>query len=194
MKVICITGGMGTGKTVVAKIIESMGYPVYYSDIRAKQMYFLPEIKEKVIEIIGERAYLSDYEIDKNYIASRIFANAEILKKINGLIHNAVKSDFEKFIEDHKGKSWIFKESALIFEAGLTNTCAKIILVTAPMDIRIKRIKKRDGLDDEEIIQRIKHQWDDEKKRSQVDFVITNDGKTAVLPQVLEIMTKLGMN
>lgn len=191
MKVICITGGIGSGKTIVSKIIATMGYPVYHSDERAKKMYFLPEVKEEVIKILGKQAYLSDNEIDKKYIATKIFSDKELLSKINKLIHTAVKKDFEKFIDEHKGKQWIFKESALIFESGLFNTCDKIILVTAPVDVKIERIKKRDGLGDEEIIQRMKHQWNDDKKLSKADFVINNDGQAALLPQVLMVLDKL---
>lgn len=191
MKVICITGGIGSGKTIVSKIIATMGYLVYHSDERAKKMYFLPEVKEEVIKILGKQAYLSDNEIDKKYIATKIFSDKELLSKINKLIHTAVKKDFEKFIDEHKGKQWIFKESALIFESGLFNTCDKIILVTAPVDVKIERIKKRDGLCDEEIIQRMKHQWNDDKKLSKADFVINNDGQAALLPQVLMVIDKL---
>ncbi len=190
MNIICITGGMGSGKSTVAKIIEACGYPVYYSDERAKRMYFLPEVKQEIIRVLGDKAYLSDKEINKKYIASKIFSDKEILNQVNGIIHRAVKKDFQAFVELHKESKCIFKESALIFEVQLINTCDKIILVTAPKAVRIQRIKKRDNLSEEEIIQRMKNQIDDEEKILRSHFIIENNEYEPLLPKVLDVIEK----
>lgn len=191
MKIICITGGIGSGKSTVAKIIQTLGYPVYYSDEKAKQMYFLTDVKNQIIEILGKDAYLNDKQINKNYIASKIFSDKSLLEKINHIIHSAVKKDFQTFLNEHKEKNIVFKESALIFEAGLQNNCDKIILVTAPKDIRIKRVMKRDNLSEKEILQRMNNQWNDEEKIKHSDYVIVNSEEEPLLPKVLNILKKI---
>ncbi|GIV26587.1 MAG: dephospho-CoA kinase [Bacteroidia bacterium] len=191
MKIICITGGIGSGKTTVAKIFETLGYPVYYSDERAKAMYFLPEVKRQIIQILGKDAYINENTLNKKYIADRIFADSQLLNQVNQIIHSAVKQDFQEFLKEHADSDFLFKESALIFEAQLQTACHKIILVTAPREIRVQRIKQRDKLSDDEIIKRMSKQMPDEEKIKQVDFVIHNNETEPLLPKVLEIFIHL---
>ncbi len=191
MNVVCITGGIGSGKTTVAQIIETLGYPVYYSDERAKAMYFIPEIKQKVIQWLGEEAYLNATTLNRPYIAHKIFSDEVLLNRINTLIHSAVQKDFQGFVKEHSDAEFMFKESALIFESQLQSSCYKIILVTAPKQIRIQRIKNRDHLSEEEIIQRMSRQIEDEKKLAQVDFIIYNNEEEPLLPKVLDILEKI---
>lgn len=189
--IICITGGMGSGKSYVAKIFETIGYPVYYSDTRAKQMYLHPEIKEQIINLLGKDAYLNDYQINKKYIANKIFSDKNLLNQLNSIIHPAVKKDFEKFVQENTFHKIIFKESALIFEQGIQNTCNKIILVTAPEELKIKRIQQRDSLTTQEIIARVNHQWTDDKKIPLSDYVIVNDEKQPLLPQIVSVLENI---
>ena len=191
MKVVCITGGMGSGKSTVARMIEVLGYPVYYSDERAKCMYFLPEVKAQMLELLGTEAYLNERELNRSYIARKIFSDDALRNKVNAIIHEAVRRDFYEYQKEHLKARIIFKESALIFEAGLQKDCDEIILVTAPKDIRIERIKGRDDMREEEIISRMSKQWDDEKKIPLADFVMVNDEREALLPKVLEIVEKI---
>lgn len=191
MKVVCITGGMGSGKTYVAKVFEALGYPVYYSDDKAKQMYFLPEIKKQVLELLGADAYINENEINKKFIASKIFSNKNLLSKVNTIIHTAIKQDFEKFIQLNKDKKIVFKESALIFEAGLQNSCDKIILITAPLELKIKRIQQRNSISKEEILNRLQHQSDDDQKKLNSHFIIVNDEKQPMIPQIVTILKQL---
>lgn len=191
MKIVCITGGIGSGKSLVSKIIETLGYPVYCSDERAKQMYFHPEIKLKVIDLLGTEAYINDYQINKKHIADKIFSDKHLLNQINEIIHNAVKDDFKNFLQKHQNSSLIFKESALIFEAQLQKNCDKIILVTAPTELRIQRVMKRDNISKEEVLNRMKHQLDDSIKISQSDYVIQNDEQHSLLVQVFRILDDL---
>jgi dephospho-CoA kinase len=189
--IVCITGGIGSGKTIVAKIFEVLGYPVYYSDERAKAMYYLPDIKQKVIDYLGDNAYTPDGQINKPYIAQKIFSDNDLLQKINTLIHTAVHKDFEEFKKKHSNAPIIFKESALIFEANIQSTCDKIILVTAPEKLKIERIKKRDNLDEQSILQRMQKQWSDDKKIVLSDYVIMNDETEPLLPKVLKILEEI---
>lgn len=191
MKIIGITGGMGSGKTTVAKIIESMGYPVYFSDDRAKQMYFLPDVKDKVITILGKDAYIEDKELNKQYVSEKIFSDKSLLQEINQLIHTAVKKDFEQFKTEYKNAPFIFKESALLFEANIHKECDGIILVTAPENIRIERIKKRDHLSEQEIKKRLSVQMSEEEKIKYSNFIIQNNEAEPLLPKVLDILFKI---
>ncbi len=191
MKIIGITGGMGSGKTTVAKIIESMGYPVYFSDDRAKQMYFLPDVKDKVITILGKDAYINDKELNKQYVSEKIFSDKKLLQDINQLIHTAVKKDFEQFKTEYTNTPFIFKESALLFEANIHKECDSIILVTAPESIRIERIKKRDHLSEQEIKKRLSVQMAEEEKIKYSNFIIQNNEAEPLLPKVLDILFKI---
>lgn len=191
MRVVCITGGIGSGKSTVARVIEALGYPVYYSDERAKCMYFLPEVRAKIVSLLGAEAYLNERELNRGYIARKIFSDDVLLNKVNKIIHQAVEQDFYNYQKAHSDAGVVFKESALIFEAGLQKGCDKIILVTAPKEIRAERIKRRDGMSEEEIMNRMRKQWDDAEKIPLVDFVIVNDEREALLPKVLEIVEKI---
>lgn len=191
MQIVCITGGIGSGKTFVAKIFEALQYPVYYSDIRAKQMYFIPEIKQQIIQILGTEAYINEKEINKKYIASKIFNDKNLLDSVNAIIHQAVQEDFKEFVQQNQYCKIIFKESALIFEAGLQNSCNKIVLVTAPPELKIKRIKEREHLNEEEMFKRMAHQWNDDKKMPLSDYIIVNDEKQELLPQIVNVLADL---
>jgi len=189
--IVCITGGIGSGKSTIAKIFEVLGYPVYYSDERAKVMYYLQDIKQKVINYLGKDAYTPDGQINKPYIAQKIFSDNDLLQKINTLIHSAVHKDFEEFKKKHNNSPIIFKESALVFESHIHSSCDKIILVTAPKKLKIERIKKRDNLDEQSILQRIQKQWPDEKKIPLSHYIIINDETEPLLPKILKILDEI---
>jgi dephospho-CoA kinase len=189
--IVGLTGGIGTGKSTVAKLFEVLGCPVYNSDDRAKAVYYDPEIKQQITSLLGENAYDQRGKIDRQFISGKIFNDKELLQKVNAVIHPAVGKDFMAFLIKHSESKIIIKESALLFEAGLKEKVNKIILVTAPMDVRIERIMKRDAHTKEQILSRISHQLPDETKIPQSDFVIVNDGEQAVIPQVLKIYDTL---
>lgn len=191
MKVVGITGGIGTGKSTVAKLFEVMGVPVYNSDHRAKAMYFLPEVKAKVVELLGPEAYKSDTEVNREVISKKIFSNSTLLSKINAIIHPAVENDFNQFLETNKQHKFVIKETALLFETGLYKKVDKIVLVMAPMKVRLERIKQRDHTTEEEIYKRIKHQMPDEEKQPISDFVIDNNDTDGLIPQVIAVYNKL---
>ncbi|MDP2386645.1 MAG: dephospho-CoA kinase [Bacteroidota bacterium] len=191
MKTIGLTGGIGSGKSTVARIFEVMGVPVYYSDDRAKEMYYVPEIKEKVIALLGKEAYLSDHQIDKKFIANKIFSNTDLLQQINNIIHPAVKKDFAEWATTKQGHIFVLKESALLFETGIYKTLDASILVVSPEQLRAKRIAKRDNLTEAEVITRFKSQMNDEQKIPLATYIIHNDEECSLIEQTLKIKEAL---
>jgi len=186
MRVLGLTGGIGSGKSTVARIFETLGVAVYNSDLRAKELYLVPEIKTKVEELLGKSAY-KDAGLDRNYIRSRIFSEPALLEKINKIIHPAVKKDFELFKKAHGKDPYLIKETALLFEAGIARSVDKILLVTTTPELRTARLAKRDKLTEKEIAQITENQWPDSKKIKDSDWVIENKEEKLLIPQVLKI-------
>lgn len=191
--IIGLTGGIGSGKSVVAKVFEILGCAVFYSDDAAKNIYYNADIKAKVIELLGVESYNADGKINKPYISTKIFSDTSLLHKLNEVIHPAVKTEFEKFVGDNPGKI-IIKESALLFEAKVNASMNKIIMVAANDSLRIERVMKRDGLSKEQVEQKIKSQLSQEDKIKLADFVIYNNEERFVIRQVLTIYNQLKTN
>jgi dephospho-CoA kinase len=189
--IVGLTGGIGSGKSTVAQIFEVLGCPVYNSDERAKEMYYIPEVKEEVIRVLGKEAYYYDGKINKDFISLKIFNDPAFLGQINGIIHPAVGKDFEEFLKEHKDAKIIIKESALLFEANLTDKVDRLILVTAPHDVKVARLKKRDNSTEAQINDRIKNQLADEYKIAKSHFVIENDEQKPLISQVLKVYNQL---
>ncbi|MBL7895078.1 MAG: dephospho-CoA kinase [Bacteroidia bacterium] len=189
--IVGLTGGIGTGKSTVGKLFQVLGVPVYNSDDRAKELYFLPEVKEKVTALLGNEAYHADGSLNRAYISQKIFSDSSLLSKINGIIHPAVEEDFTSFKEEYKTHKYIIKETALLFETGLYKKVDKIILVMAPLEERLKRVMQRDKSSREDVLKRISHQMPDEEKQPISDFVIDNNETEGLIPQVLAIHQKL---
>ncbi len=188
--VIGLTGGIGSGKSTVARLFEVLGCPVFYSDDVAKEVYFDADVKLKVIALLGNEAYVLENEINKKYISAKIFSDTGLLHQLNAIIHPAVIERFKIFKNKHIGKL-VIKETALLFEAKLEAQVDKIVLVAANDDLRITRVMQRDGLSKEEVIKKIKAQLPQEEKILRSDFVITNDEKEFLITQVLAIYNKL---
>ncbi len=189
--VIGLTGGIGSGKTTVAKLFEVMGCAVYSSDERAKDVYFNADVKQQVIDLLGKEAYKNEQEINRNFISSKVFADTTLLQKLNSIIHPAVKTDFIQFVNHYAAHQLIIKESAILFETGIYKDLEKTILVISPLELKLKRLMQRNAFLKEEIEKRMSAQWGDEQKTALADFVITNDDTKALIPQVNEIILKL---
>ena len=192
--IVGLTGGIGSGKTTVAHLFETMGCDIYNSDDKAKEVYFQSEVKVRVIELLGKEAYLDEYEINKKYISKKVFSNTELLHQLNQIIHPAVKSDFILFKSKLPLGTIIIKESAILFETGIYKDLEKTILVTAPLEVKIDRVKKRNSTSEEDIKKRMSAQWTDEQKAPLANFVIVNDGIKALIPQVIKIIQQLKSN
>jgi dephospho-CoA kinase len=189
--IIGLTGGIGSGKSTVAQLFETIGCVIYNSDERAKQLYFKPSIKKQVINLLGNEVYLSETEIDKKNISKKVFSDTQLLHQLNAIIHPAVKDDFTEFKSKFSPETFIIKETALLFETGDFKNLDYTILVTAPLQIKIERVMKRNTISKEEVEKRMAAQWSDEKKIPLADFIIVNDNTQALIPQVLQVIQKL---
>lgn len=188
--IVGLTGGIGTGKSTVAKLLELLGAKIFNSDDKAKEQYFVPEIKQQVIALLGRECYLPDGTLDRKYISGKIFSDTTLLQKLNGIIHPAVGKDFKAFVNSNPGKL-IIKESALLFEVGLDKELDKIILVTSPLELRIERVMKRDNLSRAEVMNKIKSQLSEAEKLKLTKLVVNNDEKEFLIPQTLKIFKEL---
>ncbi len=189
MKVVGITGGIGSGKTTTCKIFECLGVPVYYADVRAKQLMAREPLKAKIIQAFGEQAY-SNGQLNRSYLANKVFNSKEKLSVLNGLVHPAVADDFDEWLEENKHSDYVLKEAAILFESGAYQAVDLSVLVIAPEQVRIDRVMERDGARKEEVLQRMKNQWTQERKVKLADHILNNDGTQLLIPQVLELHKK----
>lgn len=173
MKHIGITGGIGSGKTTVANFFKTYGIPVYIADDEAKKLMHQSPIKEELIELFGEEAYDSSRQLNRSFIASKVFNNKELLEKLNQIVHPRVEKDFQEWAK-HQDSPYVLYEAAILFETGKYKQFDYTILVTAPIETRIKRVQKRDQSSEEEILARMKNQWSDEEKMKLANWIIKN--------------------
>ncbi|MEN9913624.1 MAG: hypothetical protein RL528_345 [Bacteroidota bacterium] len=193
MKRIGITGGIGAGKSLVAEIIKAMGYPVYNSDERAKELTDSnPKIKAGLIHLFGEEIYQND-KLNKFALAQAIFSDDSQREKVNALIHPIVREDFNLWALA-QNNSLVFNESAILFETGSFKIFDAIILVYAPTELRIKRIMKRDNCSENEVLKRINSQFSDEEKYELTGFRVLNDEQTPILEQVEQIILSFSLS
>lgn len=188
--IVGLTGGIGSGKSTVARLLELFGAAVFDSDTVAKKIYFFPEIKTKIIQLLGPDAYISDTQLNRPFIAAAVFANEVLLNQLNAIIHPAVGEAMKKFVSAHAGQL-IVKETALLFETGLDKQVDKILLVTAPDAIRINRVMLRDKVTEKEVRLRMEKQFPQTENVKRADFIIHNDEEQLLIPQVLPIYTAL---
>lgn len=181
-----LTGGIGSGKTTVALVFETLGIPVYYADIAARRiMNTDPELKNAIIKNFGKESYKNG-ELDRAYISSVVFADSYKLDLLNSLVHPATIRDAEQWIETQKSP-YIIKEAALLFESGAAGYLDYIIGIFAPPHIRISRVMERDSISRDEVIKRMHNQIEETIKMKLCDYVITNDEQSLVIPQVLKL-------
>ena len=189
MKVVGITGGIGSGKTTCCQIFEELGVPVYYADSRAKLLMVENPLRAKILQAFGEKAYTGT-QLNRTYLSEQVFGSKEKLSVLNGLVHPAVADDFENWIDENKEAKYVLKEAAILFETGAYQNVDITVLVIAPQEVRLKRVMKRDGSSQEEVKQRMANQWTQERKVKLADHIINNDGKQLIIPQVFELHEK----
>lgn len=186
-----ITGGIGSGKSLVCRLLEVMGIPVYISDVETKQLMATDlSIRKELVALLGEGVYEGGV-LNKSLLASYLFDNPEHARQVNGIIHPRVKEDFRRWVDCRSAFPAVAIESAILIEAGFAGEVDVVVMVYAPEEIRIVRAVKRDSSSRELIEKRIRSQMSDEEKRKQADFVIVNDGETPLIPQVLELIDSL---
>lgn len=186
-----VTGGIGSGKSVVCRIITTLGYPVFYSDDCAKTILATdPDVRETMIDLLGGKAYENNLP-NKIFIAQALFNNPDIRDKINALIHPKVRSAYTSW--HNQQSTATFNEAAILFETGSYKNFDKTILVRSPEELRIQRLLKRDNSTVDEIKKRMQSQWPDEKKAELADFFVDNDEIQLLIPQVLSIIKELNL-
>ncbi|MDP2687984.1 MAG: dephospho-CoA kinase [Aequorivita sp.] len=173
MKIVGLTGGIGSGKTTVAKLFSELGVPVYIADEEAKKLTDSSKsIRSKLIQLLGEQTYI-DGSLNRKYVADKIFTDKALLNAVNAIIHPKVAAHFKKWALRQKA-NYVIKEAAILFENGGYKECDVVILVTAPKALRMQRVIKRDNATQAEIEQRMGNQWSDSKKKKLADIIIEN--------------------
>ena len=191
MVIVGLTGGIGSGKTTVAKMFSDLGVPVYIADTEAKKLTNSSKlIQRELIALLGKNAYINNV-LDRKYVADKIFNDKNLLQAVNSIIHPKVALHFKKWVSKQKS-NYVIKEAAILFENGTYKNCDFIILVTAPKAIRIKRVMERDQATQFEIEQRMDNQWSDEKKEQLADIILENIDIEATKEKVLSIHKSLG--
>jgi len=190
MKLIGLTGGIGSGKSTVARMFKDLGVPVYDSDTEAKLlMVSSKSLRKDIIKLLGEQAYLEE-KLNKTFISNQVFNNAGLLHQLNEIVHPAVKNHFFEWSQN-QNTEYVIQETALIFENTAQANYDAIILVTAPQAQRIQRVVNRDGVDKEQVLDRMVNQLEDSKKINLADYVIENLDLNITKERVYEIHRKL---
>jgi len=186
-----ITGGIGSGKSIIGKVLTVIGFPVFNSDTEAK---LIMTNNEKVIgqvkKVFGENSY-TDNQLNRKFLADQIFNNEQLKEQLNQIVHPAVRQEFEDWSK-RQNTALVFNEAAILFETGRYKDFDYTILVTAPEEMRIQRVIARDNTTSKEVIQRMENQWKDERKKELASFIINNDNATLVTTQIEAILKKLG--
>ncbi len=182
-----MTGNIGSGKTTVGKLFSLRGIPVYHADNRAKELMDDPLVVRKVAQEFGHELVGEDGLILKQKLAAIVFPNQQLLSRLNALIHPLVRADFEQWVMVHDSSPYVLQEAAILFESGFSHLFQRIVLVTAPDDLRIKRVCDRDNVSLEQVKQRDQRQMPQEKKIPLADFVVINDGMHLLDVQVESI-------
>jgi dephospho-CoA kinase len=193
-KIIGLTGGIGSGKSTVANYIASKGIPVYIADEEAKKLMELPEVITSTQAIFEENVLDEFGKLDRKKIAALVFNSPTQLTQLNNIVHPLVKNHFIEWFKIHSNAHFIIKEVAILFETGGNTACDKVILVTAPEEIRIERAMKRDNVSKETIVSRMNNQLPESEKVTKSDFIIHNTdlNKTFIqVDEILKILSKL---
>ena len=191
MLIIGLTGGIGSGKTTVASVFSSFGIPIYNSDVRAKHiMNTNADLIISIKELLGNEAYKNGL-INKPYISNAIFNSKQLLAKINALVHPKVAEDFTSWSKEHSKFSFVIKESAILIESKAYKSVDKIIVVNAPVALRIKRVALRDNADEAAIKARMSNQINDNERNQYADYIINNNSEDSLILQVQKIIKKI---
>ncbi|MFM7218230.1 MAG: dephospho-CoA kinase [Bacteroidota bacterium] len=188
MKVIGITGGIGSGKSIVSSVFRHLGIPVYDADRAVHGLYEKhPELVKRIVEEVSPDVVDAKGRIDRKRLGAVVFADESLLKRLNRIVHPAVRKDFKEWMALHRSAPYVLKEAAILFESGTDKDCDFVITVVAPVELRVQRIRDRDQRSIAEIRKVIEKQSTDEYKMERSRFVIRNSAEEMVLPQVLAI-------
>lgn len=190
MKIVGLTGGIGSGKTTVAQIFEELGVPVYNSDHWAKRIMRSSKVaKRKIVALLGNESY-GNGQLNKTFIAEKVFKDPKLLLQLNKIVHPLVRKSFRAWTQ-RQNHSFVIQEAAIIFEMGNQERYDYIILVTAPKEVRLARVMERDDMDQKEVLERMANQWPDSEKIPLSDFVISNLTLDKTASQVREVYGRI---
>lgn len=182
-----LTGGIGSGKTLVCSVLEKLGAAVYNADREAKRvMNEDPELKMHISTLFGNQAYGGGV-LNREYLASLVFKDPEMLDKLNDLVHPAVGQDFIEWVKKQSHLPYVVKEAAILFESGSDQGMDLTVLVYAGTELRLNRVMLRDGMSREEVLNRMDKQMSEEEKKKRADYIVYNDGSQMLLPQIIEL-------
>jgi len=199
--IIGITGGIGSGKTTLSKLLRAEGYSVYDTDLEARRLQNEHSVmRKKITALFGKDAY-TEHGLNRAFIGELVFTKPELLIKLNSIVHPLVMEDFENWVENRLPKKMLFIESAILFESGFYKLVDKVIVITADEETRIRRVVKRDGITPEQVKARMKQQISETEKLKRADFVIRTDDEKPldlkmkkVVSELLEIRAKMLMD
>ncbi|OHT43577.1 dephospho-CoA kinase [Flavobacterium tructae] len=191
-KIIGLTGGIGSGKTTIANYFAEMGVPLYIADDEAKKVMQSEKIVKQIKLAFGDSLFENDV-LNRAKLAEIVFNDADKLATLNAIVHPAVKEDFELWLLKNKKYHYVIYEAAILFESGRYKDCDVIVTVTAPEEMRIERVVKRDKTTREQVLSRMKVQWDDEKRISLSNFVINNSNLKIAREEVVKILKILNI-
>lgn len=189
-KIIGLTGGIGSGKSTVAREFSDLGIPVYYADVEAKKLLANPDMQQQVISVFGNEI-IEKGSISTAKLAALVFADATKLQQLNALIHPAVQVHFAQWLSQHSQHPFVLKEAAILFESGGAAQCDYVVCVQAPVADRIARVMARDQVTEAQVLQRMQHQWTDEMRAEKSDFIISNILRDSLPNQVKSIVESL---
>ena len=190
MIIVGLTGGIGSGKSTILNYFRDYGYPCFESDEVGKKLLQV-DLKETVLNLFGEELYDEKGILDRKALSKKVFSNSKLLEKLNDIVHPAVNETFEKFKKKYQNFPVVVKEAAILIESGSYKSCDIIVLVKAPLDVRIKRIVDRDSVNESEVIARMNNQWKDKKKEKYADYVIENISLVETQEKVKNLIKKL---
>lgn len=186
-----VTGGIGSGKTMVCSMLQKLGAAIYHADDKARSLMNSDAgLKSGIVALFGEEAY-RDECLDRAYLADLVFGNSELLTQLNKLVHPVVRQDFDRWAQKQTESLYVVEEAAILFESGASQEMDLSVLVSAPEEVRINRVMERDGVSREKVISRMKHQLDEAEKMKLAGHLIYNDGEKMLLPQVVELHNKV---
>jgi len=186
-----VTGGIGSGKTLVCSIISAMGYPVFNADLEARRIIDSDSnVVCSIKKIFGDSIYVNGI-LNRKEVAKIVFSDPFLLEKLNSIVHPAVAKHFSRWILPYSSRSLVIEEAAILFESGAYRSVDKTIVVTAPNELRIQRIKERDGISRETILGRMNNQLPQEELIKKCDYIIENDGVQLILPQIVRVINDI---
>jgi len=187
MFIVGLTGGIGSGKTLISNIFEIFGVPVFYADPEARLLMDQDQvIRESLIDRFGKDIYGTG-NLDRKKLASIVFHDKNSLKYLNSIVHPAVRKKFDNWVKEKSDHGYLIEEAAILLESGGSDRFDMVITVSSPVDLRISRVMRRDNVTKDDVIRRMKNQFSEEERNQLADAVIINDGTELVIPQVLRL-------